>query len=296
MNDLDLLAPLGKVQPPDEDTMRGIAALFAAEAANEPPVRRRRPLVLAGGAVGAAAAVIGVVSLVGSLTSSPPPSASNVRGLVLSAFDTSTAILHEHTLITDATGGPPMTTDEWFSALHPAVGQQVIQRGTNGLRGKLDQDVSYTYVQPGPGQAPANCGDQAGNPNRIGDLIEVEADVVEVDFDKKNWSKATGTCVGTTEENVDDIRQRISSGQWQLVPGTTTVEGQQAIELTKTDGQDHWTLWANAETYLPIRDELTGPSSITTDYTFLPNTPENRAQLRTPIPPGYPRVAPEQQN
>jgi hypothetical protein len=66
-------------------------------------------------------------------------------------------------------------------------------------------------------------------------------------------------------QDVDDIRQLISSGQWQLAPGTTTVQGQQAVELTKTDGQVHWTLWVNAESY-------------------------------TPIPPGYPQVAPAQQH
>lgn len=296
MNDtteLDLLAPLGEVEPPDEDAMRGIAALFVAEAAKEPPVRRRRGLLLVGGVVGAAAAIVGVVSLIGGLTA--PPSSSDVHELMLTAFDESDAILHEHTVIT-GDHSPAMITDEWFSTTHPVVGQRVTHRGSYTLGGKPEQDSTETYVIPPTGTTPANC--PAGTGRSVAfDLIVADSDSVVVDLAKRNWSKQTDTCTITGLSSVTDVRQKISSGEWQLVPGTTTADGRRAIELTTVDGDSHWTLFADADTYLPIRGTMTssGPSSITTEYVFLPNTPENRKQLQTPIPPGYPQVTVQQQ-
>lgn len=296
MNDLDLLAPLGRVDPPDEDTMRGIAALFVAEAAEQPrtPARHGRRLVIAGGALASAAAVVAVVSLIAQLTS-PPPSAEKVRDLVLTAFDSSDAILHEHTVLTNA-GDVPMTTDEWFSTMHPVVGERVIQRGVAVYGTRLNQDFTYSYAWPAPGPAPADCRD-AGGSGRIGEQVWVDGEVVVVDHVAENWSEATHTCLATGLEKVVDVRAGIASGQWKLTPGTTTVDGQPAIELTKTDETGQRTLWANADSYLPIRERVVhGTSSTTADYMFLADTAENRAQLQTPVPPGYRQVRPGQQH
>jgi hypothetical protein len=51
-------------------------------------------------------------------------------------------------------------------------------------------------------------------------------------------------------------------------------------------------MWVGATTYLPMREHLrmsNGQQSVT-DYTFLPPTPENLAELRPVIPAGYTRA------
>jgi hypothetical protein len=51
-------------------------------------------------------------------------------------------------------------------------------------------------------------------------------------------------------------------------------------------------MWINPATNLPVRS-YTGNSAvkITTDYTFLPPTPANMADLNPVIPPGFTRTA-----
>jgi hypothetical protein len=129
------------------------------------------------------------------------------------------------------------------------------------------------------------------------DLVQVDADMVLVDNVAKDFSTATGSCENTGGSSAEEMRQGIASGQWQRVPGTTTIDGRQAIELTRIDGPNHWRLWADPDSHLPIREELTGAhNSIATDYEFLADTQENTKQLHTSVPPGYRQVPMSEQH
>jgi hypothetical protein len=88
------------------------------------------------------------------------------------------------------------------------------------------------------------------------------------------------------------LARAIAQGQWQVLR-RTRLDGQPAIELSETSRGTFQPLpellWVNAQTYLPLRCE--GPVSTET-WAYLPPTSANRAQLRVPIPRGYPRSDP----
>jgi hypothetical protein len=84
--------------------------------------------------------------------------------------------------------------------------------------------------------------------------------------------------------------------------GRTSLEGQQAIELSETG---HGTdiieplpvlLWVNAQTCLPIRMVVGAASTGTTveEFRYLPPTPANLALLQVPIPPATRSANPPQ--
>ncbi|HJP75141.1 MAG TPA: hypothetical protein VJ914_12780 [Pseudonocardiaceae bacterium] len=296
LTELDLLAPLGKVDPPDHDTMRDVAALLAAETDLMPSRSRRfgkRTLVI-GGALAAAAAVLAVVGLVGSSTEAPQRNSAqpgpSLRDVVLSALDTNAdSILHVTITAANSNNVPdPGAGDLWYSSAQPKAGQSLTVRDIIGATAStFEQDSSETYVVPSAGSPPANC------------------DVLQVQYRTRLWARHVGDCPFLGEPQLE-LKQEIAEGRWQRVPGQTTVDGQPAVVYTqeadgdnsKGVGNSEQTLWINASTGLPILDEMKGfnvdgsvEGTVTTSFSFLPNTEQNRAQLTVPIPAGFTQVS-----
>lgn len=299
MNDVDLLAPLGTVEPPDHEVMREVAALLAAEPET---VRRtrlsrsRRTLFIGGGAAAAGVAIVAVLTLMSEMTApavAPPraaaapstPDASAIAGYVLTAFDNTDLIMHEFR--TDKPAGDPSTYtyENWISTPYPKVGENYSMRGRLTKNGVVYQDYSAAYRIPAPGTpAPEGCPAQV--PNGL-DTFTVHADSTVVDYGNRTWSRTTAECFETGTDDQGDVRAQIAAGQWQRVPGEQTIDGQQVIELTTTQPVPA-TLWANADTYLPVRSDMhLGGDTMTTNFDFLPDTASNRALLTSPIPPGF---------
>lgn len=298
MNDLDLLAPLGNVDPPDESTMREVAALLAVEPGTRKPAPRRA-LFIGGGAVAAAVAIAAVVTLIGQLVepaTAPPgaaakPStpdasgAATIQGYALTAFDSSELIMHEFR--TDRSPDDPSTYtyEFWISTPYPKVGENYTMRGRLAKNGAFDQDYADTYRVPAPGTpAPAGCPGDA--PASMG-MFEVRASSTVVDYLKHTWTRAPVECFGTGIDDQASVRQQIAAGKWQRVPGEQTINGRTVVELTATEPVPV-TLWVDAGSYLPVRSEVhLGDGTETTDFDFLPNTAPNRALLTPPIPAGF---------
>lgn len=306
MNELDLLAKFRDVPAPREETMREVAVLFATETDLMPvPAKRsgKRRLAVAGGSVAAAAAVFGVASLIGSLTAPAQPQASgNARDLILAAYDDNADSIM-HITITQRNGAqPPYGLEYWDSSPQAKPGETFTQREIAGPQGQR-QDSSETFVVPTVGPLPANCELRALPDNRVGQELAVDGDALVVNHGTRTWYQGKGDCMFWGEEPPAQLRDQIASGQWQRVPGETTVDGQRAVEYTKVSigdkskgvGDTHASLWVSADSSLPIKLELKGFEvdgttvgySETDDYAFLPDTAENRKNLEVPIPDGY---------
>ncbi len=295
LTELDLLAPMGKVDPPSPETMRDVAALLAAETDPMPAGSRRSPrrsLAIGGGAVAAAAAVLAVVSLIGSTTQAPQQKSAqpdpSLRDVVLAALDTNAdSILHVTMTGVDSKGPNPVA-HLWYSSAQAKAGQSLTVRDiVEPTSSTFEQDASETYVVPSAGSPPANC------------------DVLQVQYETRLWTRWVGLCPFLGQP-VLELKKEIAEDRWHRVPGQTTVDGQPALVYTlETDGDNSkgvgnskQTLWINASTGLPIRDEMTGfnvdgsvVGTVTDSYGFLPNTEQNRAQLTVPIPAGFTHVA-----
>ncbi|HEX3785591.1 MAG TPA: hypothetical protein VHX38_38555 [Pseudonocardiaceae bacterium] len=335
-SELDLLGPLGRVDPPEEETMRRVATRFAAEARSVSTVRHtrsrllpRRPalrrLVIGGGALAATAAVIAAVTVVtGGIAGNLPHTTDNaaaptgratgpttLRGQILAAFDTNAnSIMFAHQ-VTTMPGSPSFTEDSWFSTLQPKPGEQVVQRGRSTQGSTIEQDASMVYLQPADNAPPPpNCPNNGRVPSAPNmQLALVDGESIVVEYDTRTWSDVTNTCLKLEVDNPDSpstIRAEIARNYWRQVPGQQTVDGQPAIELTHTDDIGYGvppltdSLWVGAQSYLPIEDvthlsvgrpkEYT-PQTLTTTFSFLPDTPANRAQLKPAIPPGFTHTA-----
>ncbi|HEY4457418.1 MAG TPA: hypothetical protein VGN81_24110 [Pseudonocardiaceae bacterium] len=310
MYELDVLAKFRDVPPPSDETMREVAVLFAAETdLMRTPAKRfgARHLAIAGGSVAAAAAVFGVVSLVGSITAPAQPQASgNARDVILAAYNANAdSIMYIAT--THQTGNQqPFTTEDWYSSPDAKPGQTFTHRGIMRMQ-PGEKDGLETFVVPSVGPLPANCHVLGLPDNRVGQELAVDGVGLTVNYDSKTFYRDTNGCMLWGEELPQQLRDQIASGQWQRVPGETTVDGQRAIEYTKVSvgdkskgvGDIHTSLWINADTNLPIKmeekdiavDGKTVTFHETDNYSFLPNTAENRVNLVAPIPSGFKQIS-----
>jgi hypothetical protein len=110
------------------------------------------------------------------------------------------------------------------------------------------------------------------------------------------WSEHTGKLDWedyTPNPHGAELARQIAHGDWRIV-GHTTLRGQQAIKLSGTNreqfgGQPVY-LWVSTATYLPLRMYSVEGTGLEIDnWYYLPPTKANLANLRVPIPPGYPR-------
>jgi hypothetical protein len=89
------------------------------------------------------------------------------------------------------------------------------------------------------------------------------------------------------------LARQMARGEWRIA-GHTRLRGQPAIKLSETRsgtivGHPVF-LWVSAASYLPLRMIwVTHQVTETDNWYYLPPTKANLANLRVPIPPGYPR-------
>lgn len=298
MNDvteLDLLAPLGEVDPPDHETMAEVALLLAAETDLVParPTRfGKRKMAIGGGVVAAAAAVFAVFSLAGSTTEAPVRSSAgndpSLREVVLAALDShADSILHVTMTAVNKNAPEPPVADLWYSSAQPKAGQSITARNiVEATSSTFEQDASETYVVTSAGATPADC------------------DVLQVQYETRDWVRRVGDCPYLGEPALELTRE-IAKGEWHRVPGQATVDGQPAVQYSRGTDGDHskdtgysiQTLWINASTGLPISDDMKGyavdgtlETTVIETFSFLPNTEQNRARLTVPIPAGFTQV------
>lgn len=87
----------------------------------------------------------------------------------------------------------------------------------------------------------------------------------------------------------EEIRQSLANGDLTVVGPGTPVNNRPTILLHRDAGKAEvpMDLWVDAATYLPVRWQWQQENSTPFDVTYLPPTPENRAQLTTVVPPGF---------
>lgn len=171
-----------------------------------------------------------------------------------------------------------------------------------------------TWTSPGSHTSRNELLDAAGNPT-TGNVLTTSAHqttAVHIDYADRTWSTTTypfgssssssapAELPETPSQAAASLRAAARAGRVRVV-GTTTVDGQPAIELRRavpaegTFPAGTETTWVDPTTYLPIREVDTSPGrSLVSDYQWLPDTPANERLLTTAaaIPPGFTEVAP----
>jgi hypothetical protein len=123
-----------------------------------------------------------------------------------------------------------------------------------------------------------------------------------VDYRTRTWHPTPGFGRGdgkwlTDVLTPDEIKTAMASGHLQIVAEGEVINGQRTVQLRGDDKVIPLTgpvqFWVNEATWLPIRyqNQQTPDDSWgnTTEFTWLPPTPENLALLKTPVPPGFAR-------
>jgi hypothetical protein len=247
---------------------------------------------LAVGAAGAVAAVAVIAAAAhGPATKATPVAAPALRTRLLAAIDTASGdILY-------ARGGPAPGGGTWQSPAYPQPGQEVHLRILGlGSDGTVFKDGEYSFTMP--------SGNEAAN-SYTSDLdqggLQLSGTFMAVNHFRHVWSVWRGHFVLGFTLDAAGIRAEIANGQFKVV-GSTELLGRRAVELEinvppDNEAPPHVTaarLWVDATTYLPMRQYLrmsNGEQNVA-DYTFLPPTAENLANLRPEVPPGYTQVSP----
>lgn len=86
-----------------------------------------------------------------------------------------------------------------------------------------------------------------------------------------------------------EIRDALKEGTLTVAGPGEPINGKPTILLHRDEGKamPPMDLWIDAKTYLPVRWQWEQANSTPFDVTYLPPTPENRAQLTTVIPEGF---------
>ena len=255
MNDvteLDLLATLGEVDPPDQDTMAEAALLLAAETDLVGPPTRfgKRKMAIGGGWSPR------------RLRCSPcsawpvrPPrrqrraSAGNdpsLREVVLAALDShADSILHVTMTAVNKNAPEPPVADLWYSSAQPKAGQSITVRNiVEPTSSTFEQDASETYVVTSAGATPADC--------------EVHAGPVRDPGLGHACRRLPVPRRATAGAHAGDRK-----GEWHRAPGADhcgwsvgdPVQHEDRSATSKGTGYSIQSLWVNASTGLPIREE-----------------------------------------
>ena len=126
-------------------------------------------------------------------------------------------------------------------------------------------------------------------------VVDLSRDTVSdvfVDYRDHTYRVSPGVEPNAPEDDdvwtPEEIQQGLADGRFTVL-GPAEVDGKPTVKLhheprkteTPTD------LWVDATTYLPVRWQWQQDGSTPFDVTWLPPTPENLAQLKTVIPPGF---------
>ena len=262
-----------------------------------PPRRHLLRASLALGAAGAMTAVAVIAAVAhGPATTAASLGAPALRTRLLAAIDTTSGdILYARG--GPAPGGPAPGGGTWQSPAYPQPGQEVHLRILGvGSDGTVFKDGEYSFTMPSGNDAASSYTsdlDQGG--------LQLSGTLMTVNHFRHVWGVWHGHFVLGFTLDAAGIRAEIANGQFKVV-GSTELLGRQAVELEinvppDNEAPPHVTaarLWVDATTYLPMRQYLrmsNGEQNVT-DYTFLPPTAENLANLRPVIPPGYTQVSP----
>jgi hypothetical protein len=233
------------------------------------------------------------------------PSSASLAKAMLTAFNAAADDLAYETLTYVTAGHLTQSERTWNWPAVPSPGQlqyvrdawSGIPRGASGATApvKLSEDDGYITVVP----RPSNYGqdEQA----RLIVVCYAGTGQTGCGWGRFNtpagtWSEHTGIMPYidyTPDPRGADLAGQIAQGEWRTV-GHTRLRGQPAIELAQTPSGEFAghpvVLWVSTATYLPLRMIwVTGKTTETDSWYYLPPSKANLKPLRVPIPPGYPR-------
>jgi hypothetical protein len=86
-----------------------------------------------------------------------------------------------------------------------------------------------------------------------------------------------------------EIQDAIAQGRIEVVGPGEPVNGKETVQLRTVPGKADvpMDLWVDTTSYLPVRWQFRQGGSTLFDVSWLPPTPENLAQLKTVVPPGF---------
>ena len=234
------------------------------------------------------------------------PSAGSLARAMLTAFNAAADDLAYVTrTYFGATGHVVQTDRSWSWPALPSPGQVQYNRDASSAtpRGasaatapvKLTEDDGYTTVTPHP----SRYGQR--EPARLIVVCYAGTGQTGCGWGRFNtpagtWSQHTAVMPYLDYRPYPrgaDLARQIARGQWRIA-GHTRLRGQRAIKLAQTRSgifMGHPVfLWVSTATYLPLRMIwVTGNTTETDNWYYLPPSKANLAHLRVPIPPGYPR-------
>jgi hypothetical protein len=254
---------------------------------------------------GCAALTLGAAAAVGLATRGPNgrslPSTAQVKARVLNALQISSSdVLYDQEVQSMATPAGTLTLHQWLSPWDPSPGQTVSERIEyfQNCSGCQDSGLVQDWGQTGTMPASATGSDEFP----WGRSVTTTGESIDVRYHYRQWTDQTSTQVGfNLPLTPADIEHEIVAGDAR-VTGNAVVDGTDTVELAISgfDGPgSSGDIWVDASSYLPVRTVVsapapmagqTGPASMQTvqdDYSFLPATPANMAQLHPVIPAGF---------
>lgn len=223
----------------------------------------------------------------GGATSPGTPAMATLRAKLLAAISSARGDIVYWSSTSRSPGAPPIRSEKWAYPSQPGPGQLVRTRTVVfNNSGTPYEEWRYAFAMP------AEANGSLGNTNGI------KGEQIVLYYDSKSWYDQKDSAIMSNIPNgAARVVALIRTKHWAV--SKTTLNGRAALELYSTAGDNStYRLWADASTYLPLRetDTVPGPSgkidTLTTDYEYLPATSANLAQLTPPIPAGFTKVAP----
>ena len=305
MDIMDLLAQArpGSLDPGPEsdrrasDVARAIAApragMTSQPGARRPPgVRRTSPparAIATGMSVAALAVAAGVavaLSATGAPSARPQPAAARAGTTVATPGELRNAILTAfngvggdvfYAKITEIYPGKESqwngVQQDWSYPIQPQSGQQVHIRSVLVPSNPNDKsDIEYIYTEPAGAKA----------------ALPTKTEMIYVQYGNRTWSDTYAPiATQSAAASLQELHQTIATGNFARV-GTTTIDGQPALELIDHYQGGEQTVWVNPTTYLPVRTlDDSSAAKLQTDYEFLLPTSANMTNLTPPIPAGF---------
>lgn len=223
----------------------------------------------------------------GGVASPGAPAITTVRAKLLDAISSARGDIVYWSSTSQSPGATPIRSQKWAYPSQPSPGQLVRTRTVVFNNSKTPyEEWRYAFAMP------AKVNGSLGNTNAI------KGEQIVLYYDSKSWyDQKDNAIVPNIPNGAARVAALIRTKHWAV--SKTTLNGRAALELYGTAGDNStYRLWADASTYLPLRetDTVPGPSgkidTLTTDYAYLPATPANLAKLTPPIPAGFKKVAP----
>ena len=234
------------------------------------------------------------------------PSAGSLAKAMLTAFNAAGDDLAYESVADFRAGHLFQLARTWSWPAVPSTGQvqynrdesSVIPPGESQLAGtvKLTEDDGYTTVVPHPSPY------EQKEPARLIVVCYAGTGQTSCGWNSYNtragtWSEHTGFMPYidyTPMPRGAGLARQIAAGHWRIV-GHTQLGGQRAIKLVQThsgatlQGNPVY-LWVSTATWLPLRlTSVVGKVTETDNWSYLKPSKANLANLRVPIPAGYPR-------